>query len=46
MAPDLYHGLDQAEIYGKKAADESLTPQLRGAWQQLAEGVLALNEAT
>ena len=45
MAPDLYHGLDQAEIYSKKAADESLTSKLRDAWKELADGVQSLNEA-
>ncbi|CAE7294432.1 unnamed protein product [Symbiodinium pilosum] len=44
MAPDLYHGLDQAEIYSKKAADESLTSKLRDAWKELADGVQSLNE--
>ena len=44
MAPDPYHGLDHAEIYGKKAADESLNPKARGAWKDLADGVQSLNE--
>eukprot|EP00439_Symbiodinium_sp_Y106_P047685 s3034_g6.t1 len=44
MAPDPYHGLDHAEIYGKKAADESLNPKARGAWKDLADGAQSLNE--
>ena len=46
MAPDPYHGLDHAEIYGKKAADESLNPKARGAWKDLADGAQSLNEVT
>eukprot|EP00931_Biecheleriopsis_adriatica_P064801 TRINITY_DN39496_c0_g1_i1.p1 TRINITY_DN39496_c0_g1~~TRINITY_DN39496_c0_g1_i1.p1 ORF type:complete len:815 (+),score=228.57 TRINITY_DN39496_c0_g1_i1:34-2478(+) len=44
MARDDFFGLDQVDIYCKKAEDTCLSSEVRSAWQQLAEGLSAFNE--